>query len=104
MLVEVDETDEFPDIYYVEYMFESKIGRKMFHGRMMQCGCQTVLGNAANEREVFLTNECRDLGLHDVKQTVVVNIQNRPWGHQHRKDNIIADRVDRAQAEERKKK
>lgn len=104
VLVEVDETDEFPDIYYVEYMFESKIGRKMFHGRMMQCGCQTVLGNAANEREVFLTNECRDLGLHDVKQTVVVNIQNRPWGHQHRKDNIIADRVDRTQAEERKKK
>lgn len=51
VLVEVDETDEFPDIYYVEYMFESKIGRKMFHGRMMQCGCQTVLGNAANERD-----------------------------------------------------
>ncbi|RDY07106.1 DNA (cytosine-5)-methyltransferase 1, partial [Mucuna pruriens] len=104
VLVEVDETDELPDIYYVEYMFESKNGRKMFHGRMMQHGCQTVLGNAANEREVFLTNECRDLGLQDVKQTVVVNIQKMPWGHQHRKDNIIADKLDRARAEERKKK
>nr|KYP42268.1 DNA (cytosine-5)-methyltransferase 1B [Cajanus cajan] len=104
VLVEVEEADELPDIYYVEYMFESKNGRKMFHGRMMQRGFQTVLGNAANEREVFLTNECRDLGLQDVKQTVVVSIQKKPWGHQHRKDNIAADRVDRARAEERKKK
>ena len=98
------EVDDFPDIYCVEYMFESKNGTKMFHGRLMQHGCHTVIGNAANEREVFLTNECRDLGLEDVKQTVVVNIKRRPWGHQYRKDNIIADRVDRARAEERKKK
>ncbi|XP_057452069.1 DNA (cytosine-5)-methyltransferase 1-like [Lotus japonicus] len=104
VLVEVDELGELPDIYYVEYMFESKNGKKMFHGRMMQRGCETVLGNTANEGEVFLSNECRDLGLQDVKQTVVVNIQKRPWGHQHRKDNIIADKMDRARAEERKKK
>ncbi|WVZ14483.1 hypothetical protein V8G54_012049 [Vigna mungo] len=104
VLVEIDETDEFPDMYYVEYMFESNNGRKMFHGRRMQHGCHTVIGNAANEREVFLTNECRDLGLQNVMQTVVVNIKKRPWGHQHRKENIIADRVDRARAEERKKK
>lgn len=102
--VEADESDELPDIYYVEYMFESKGGRKMFHGRMMQHGCQTVLGNTANEREVFLTNECRDLGLQDVKQTVVVDIRKMPWGHQHRNDNIVADKMDRARAEERKKK
>ncbi|CAJ1952413.1 unnamed protein product [Sphenostylis stenocarpa] len=104
VLVDVDETDELPDMYYVEYMFESKNGRKMFHGRILQHGCHTVLGNTANEREVFLTNECKDLGLQDVKQTVVVNIQKRPWGHQHRKDNIVADSVDRARAEARKKK
>ena len=102
--VEVDESDELPDIYYVEYMFESKGGKKMFHGRMMQHGCQTVLGNAANEREVFLTNECRDLGLQDVKQINVASIRKTPWGHQHRKDNIIADKIDRERAEERKKK
>ncbi|CAJ2666991.1 unnamed protein product [Trifolium pratense] len=102
--VEVDESDELPDIYYIEYMFEAKNGRKMFHGRMMQHGCQTVLGNAANEREVFLTNECRDLGLQDVKQTNVVSIQKMPWGHQYRKDNIVADKLDRERAEERKKK
>ncbi|XP_045807951.1 DNA (cytosine-5)-methyltransferase 1-like [Trifolium pratense] len=102
--VEVDESDELPDIYYIEYMFESKNGIKMFHGRMMQHGCQTVLGNTANEREVFLTNECRDLGLQDVKQINVVSIRKTPWGHQYRKDNIILDKLDRERAEERKKK
>ncbi|XP_045819447.1 DNA (cytosine-5)-methyltransferase 1-like isoform X1 [Trifolium pratense] len=102
--VEVDESDELPDIYYIEYMFEAKNGRKMFHGRMMQHGCQTVLGNAANEREVFLTNECRDLGLQDVKQTNVVSIRKMPWGHQYRKDNIVVDKLDRERADERKKK
>lgn len=104
VLVEVDESDELPDIYYVEYMFESKGGRKMFHGRMMQHGCHTVLGNTANEREVFLTNRCSDLGLEDIKQAVVVDFRKMPWGHQHRKDNIAADKIDRAIAEERKKK
>ncbi|KAK2367307.1 DNA (cytosine-5)-methyltransferase [Trifolium repens] len=102
--VEVDESDELPDIYYIEYMFEAKKGRKMFHGRTMQHGCQTVLGNAANEREVFLTNECRDLGLQEVKHTNVVSIRKRPWGYQYRKDNIVADKLDRERAEERKKK
>ncbi|KAL0387277.1 UNVERIFIED_CONTAM: DNA (cytosine-5)-methyltransferase 1B [Sesamum radiatum] len=27
-----------------------------------------------------------------------------PWGHQHRKENAVADKIDRARAEERKKK
>ncbi|RHN66098.1 putative DNA (cytosine-5-)-methyltransferase [Medicago truncatula] len=103
--VEVDELDELPDIYYVEFMFESKGGKKMCHGRIMQDGgCQTVLGNAANEREVFLTNECKDLGLQDVKQINIVTIQKTPWGHQHRKANIVADKIDRERAEERKMK
>ncbi|KAK7344087.1 hypothetical protein VNO77_13339 [Canavalia gladiata] len=104
VLVEFDETDEYPDIYYVEYMCESLDGSKMFHGRLMQHGCHTVLGNTANEREVFLTNDCKDLRLKDVKQTVVVDIRKMQWGHQHRKDNIATDKIDRARAEERKKK
>lgn len=104
VLVEFDEMDEQPDIYYVEYMYESLDGSKMFHGRLMQHGCQTVLGNTANEREVFLTNECKNLGLEDVNRTVVVDIRKMHWGHQHRMDNINADKIDRARAEERKKK
>lgn len=102
--VENDETENLPVIYFVEYMFESSDGSKMFHGRVMQRGSNTVLGNAANEREVFLTNECLDCGLEDIKHTVVVDIRLMPWGYQHRKDNANADKMDKARAEERKKK
>ncbi|GER54987.1 cytosine-specific methyltransferase [Striga asiatica] len=104
VLVQDDESDEFPSIYFVEYMFEKLDGKKMLHGRMMQRGCQTVLGNAANEREVFLTNECEDFLLEEVRQNIHVEIRSIPWGHQHRKANADADKVDRARAEERKKK
>ncbi|XP_052197466.1 LOW QUALITY PROTEIN: DNA (cytosine-5)-methyltransferase 1-like [Diospyros lotus] len=91
-------------ICLVEYMFETLDQSKMFHGRMMQRGFCTVLGNAANERELFLTNECMDFELVDVKQKVVLDIRSIPWGHQHRKDNANADKIDRARAEERKRK
>lgn len=53
VLVEHDEPDELPSIYFVEYMFEKLDGSKMLHGRMMQRGSDTVLGNAANERGIF---------------------------------------------------
>ncbi|CAA0813620.1 DNA (cytosine-5)-methyltransferase 1 [Striga hermonthica] len=104
VLVQNDESDEFPTIYFVEYLFEKLDGKKMLHGRMMLRGCQTVLGNAANEREVFLTNECEDFLLEEVRQSISVEIRSIPWGHQHRKANADADKVDRARAEERKKK
>ncbi|KAJ1379466.1 S-adenosyl-L-methionine-dependent methyltransferase [Sesbania bispinosa] len=104
VLMEFDETDEHPDIYYVEYMYEPLDGSKMFHGRVMQHGCYTVLGNTANEREVFLTNECKDLELKDIKKTAVVDIRKLPWGNQHRKDHITMDKFERDRAEERKKK
>lgn len=104
VLVEANEIDNLPVIYFVEYMFETSDGSKMFHGRMMKRGCLTVLGNTANEREVFLTNECMDYELEDIKQTVVVDIRSMPWGHQHRKDNANADKIDRARVEDRKKK
>ncbi|XP_017969401.1 PREDICTED: DNA (cytosine-5)-methyltransferase 1 [Theobroma cacao] len=103
VLVEVD-SYELPAIYFVEYMFESSEGSKMFHGRMMQRGSETVLGNAANEREVFLTNDCGDFELEDVKQTVAVDIWLVPWGYQHRKDNANMAKSDKTKAEERKRK
>lgn len=104
VLVEVDDSAELPVIYFVEYMFEDLNGTKMCHGRVMQQGSLTVLGNTANEREVFLTNECMDFELVDVKQPVLVDIRSMPWGHQHRKANANADKINRARAEERKRK
>ncbi|CAN6698937.1 unnamed protein product [Malus baccata var. baccata] len=104
VLVELDGSDELPAIYFVEYMYETRNGSKMFHGRLMERGSQTVLGNTANEREVFLTNECTNLALKDVKETAVVDIKLMPWGHQYRKENAEASRRDRERAEDRKKK
>ncbi|KAG2676448.1 hypothetical protein I3760_12G053200 [Carya illinoinensis] len=104
VLMETNESLDLPMIYFVEFMFQASDGSKMFHGRILQQGSQTVLGNAANERELFLTNECMTLGLENVKQTVVVDLCLVSWGHQHRKDNANADKIDKAQAEERKRK
>ncbi|KAL8255048.1 hypothetical protein R6Q59_033269 [Mikania micrantha] len=89
-------------IYYVEYLFEDSDSRKFAHGRLMLRGCETVLGNIANEREVFLTNDCMDFELDDIIQSVVVQIRTLPWGHEHRKANANFDKVDRAKAEDRK--
>ncbi|KAK3027761.1 hypothetical protein RJ639_042253 [Escallonia herrerae] len=104
VLVEVDESDELPAICFIEYMFETVDGEKMLHGRIMQRGSQTVLGNTANEREVFMTNECMEFELKDVKETIIMDIRSMPWGQQHRKANADADKIDRARAEDRKKK
>ncbi|CAA3027627.1 DNA (cytosine-5)-methyltransferase 1B-like [Olea europaea subsp. europaea] len=104
VLIQVDESDDLPAISFVEYMFERLDGSKMFHGRMMQRSCQTVLGNTGNEREIFLTNECMDFELEDIKQIIMVDIRSIPWGHEHRIVNANADKVDRERAEERKKK
>ncbi|KAG6384838.1 hypothetical protein SASPL_153657 [Salvia splendens] len=103
VLLKDDDKVEFPPFYFVEYMFEKSNGSKMCHGRMMQLGCQTVLGNTANEREVFLTNECMDFQLQEVKESIYVDLRSISWGHQHRKANADAEKIDRARAEERKK-
>ncbi|XP_043714468.1 DNA (cytosine-5)-methyltransferase 1A-like [Telopea speciosissima] len=104
VVLEVDNSEEMLPICFVEYMFETSDARKMVHGRVMQRGSQTVLGNTANEREVFLTNDCMEFELGDVQQSVVVNVRLMSWGHQHRKENINSGKIDREMAEERKRK
>ncbi|ESQ32376.1 hypothetical protein EUTSA_v10003514mg [Eutrema salsugineum] len=98
------EVDEVPAIYFVEYMFERSDHCQMLHGRLLQRGSETVLGNAGNERELFLTDECMALQLKDIQGTASFEIRSRPWGHQYRKENTAADKLDRARAEERKAK
>ncbi|CAE6197703.1 unnamed protein product [Arabidopsis arenosa] len=104
VILEVDDPDETSAIYFVEFMFESLDHFKMLHGKFLQRGSETVLGNAANERELFLTNECITVQLKDIKGTVSLEIRSRPWGHRYRKENIVVDKLDRARAEERKAK
>ncbi|XP_072988896.1 DNA (cytosine-5)-methyltransferase 1B-like isoform X2 [Typha latifolia] len=103
VLLESDDSEQAP-MLFVEYMFEKNDGVKMVHGRIMQRGSQTVLGNAANEREIFLTNDCMDFELEDVKESVTVDIRSVPWGHMHRKENADSAEIERAKAEERKRK
>ncbi|KAI3695093.1 hypothetical protein L1987_78081 [Smallanthus sonchifolius] len=103
VMVEASDSEE-GSIYYVEYFFEDSDSRKFVHGRLMLRGCETVLGNIASEREVFLTNDCMDFELEDVIQTVLVQIRTLPWGHEHRKANANFDKMDRAKAEDRKNK
>lgn len=104
VIIEADEPEEAPATVLVEYMFETLNGAKMAHGRVFLRGSQTLLGNAANDREVFLTNDCIDFELGGVKESVVVTFERRPWGHEFRKENAISDKFDRARAEDRKKK
>ncbi|KAM7482009.1 hypothetical protein LguiB_006592 [Lonicera macranthoides] len=103
VVVETSDSEEYP-IYFVEYMFEECDGRKIIHGRLMVRGSQTVLGNTANKREVFLTNDCMEFELGNVIQTTIVAFRSMPWGHQHRKDNANIDKIERARAEDRKNK
>ncbi|XP_015580058.1 DNA (cytosine-5)-methyltransferase 1B isoform X1 [Ricinus communis] len=96
------DADQLSPIYFVEYMFENSDMRKMAHGKLMLYGSQTVLGNTANKRELFLANDCLEFELSDVKQNVVVEFKLTPWGYRHRKASIIKDRTDRERTEERR--
>ncbi|KAG6493708.1 hypothetical protein ZIOFF_048702 [Zingiber officinale] len=101
--MEADVNDE-PSLLFVEYMFEKHNGVKMAHGRVLLKGSQTILGNAADERELFLSNDCMEVELGNIKESIVVDIRLRPWGHQYRKDYGNADKIDRAKAEENRRK
>ncbi|KAL9229339.1 hypothetical protein vseg_004816 [Gypsophila vaccaria] len=104
VLLETGAAEELPPIYLVEYMYEKSGGKKMAHGRLMLRGSETVLGTAANEREVFLTDNCLDFELGDVKESTVVEIRQKPWGHQYRKAYALEEKIDRENALDRKSK
>ncbi|KAJ7517728.1 hypothetical protein O6H91_21G038100 [Diphasiastrum complanatum] len=99
-----DEHDEMPTMLLVEYLYEKDDGSCMLHGRVMERGPNTVLGNAADERELFLTDDCEDISICDIKGTAKVKIQRRSWGHNHRKANATEDEEERARAKERELK
>lgn len=88
----------------VQYMFEKKDGLKLVHGRILLKGPQTVLENAANEREVFFINDSMDFELRDARESVVVNVQSMPWAYAHKKKKAHAEKINRTKTEEMKKK
>lgn len=102
VLVETADSDHLPSIYFVEFMFEKPDSRKMVHGRHMLKGSETFLGSTADDSEVFLTNDCLEIELEDVKEVLAVEISLIPWGHQHRKTNACKDKIDCERAEDRR--
>ncbi|PKA56742.1 DNA (cytosine-5)-methyltransferase 1B [Apostasia shenzhenica] len=104
VVIEGDQIDEVPDMYFVEFLYERHDNSRMFHGRVLLKGSVTVLGNASNEREVFLSNDCADFALASINKSITVDFRSLSWGHQYRKDYFDADKIDRANAEDKKKK
>ena len=56
-------SEDLPTIIFVEYMYEKSNGKKMIHGRVLQRGTETLIGNATNRCEVFLTHQCLQVEL-----------------------------------------
>lgn len=47
----------------VKYMWENKMGIKVLHGTWFWRGKETILGETAFSRELFMVDECQDVPL-----------------------------------------
>ena len=65
-------------IVQVTYMWENKLGIKMFHARWLWRGNETVLGETSNSRELFLVDDCQDVPLSFVKKKTSVEYRQAP--------------------------
>jgi DNA (cytosine-5)-methyltransferase 1 len=72
VLVDKEGFNEFSHICLVEYMYENSKGEIFFHGRLMMRGYQTILGNTADDRELFLNNDCQEFEVNDFVENLVV--------------------------------
>ncbi|XP_078430166.1 DNA (cytosine-5)-methyltransferase 1B-like [Wolffia australiana] len=104
VIIDADEEEDPQTFVLIENMFQKPDGVKMGHGRILLRGSQTVLDNAANDRELFLSTDCVEFDLGDVKESVLLTLQRQPWGPQFRKQNADSAKIERARAEDRKKK
>lgn len=91
-------------ILLVEYLYETKMGLHMLHGRVLERGVQTVLGNAADKREVFLVNQCMDVEIEKTLGVFPLEFRKRPWGYRSRKANFKLDEMERFEALENEQK
>ncbi|CAI5954916.1 unnamed protein product [Closterium sp. NIES-64] len=58
------------------------------HGRVMVRGSETVLGNAADEWELFVSEHCVDFPLTAIRELAPVTHRKQPWGVEHRLRNM----------------
>ncbi|OXU20811.1 hypothetical protein TSAR_006495 [Trichomalopsis sarcophagae] len=91
--VELDsETIEINDFVFIEsvdptvplqivkviYMWENKMGIKMFHATWLWRGSETVLGETSNSSELFLVDDCQDVPVSYVKSKTTVLHRDTP--------------------------
>ncbi|KAL3680908.1 hypothetical protein R1sor_023864 [Riccia sorocarpa] len=90
--------------FMIEYLYESDDEGPMIHARLLVLGEETILGDAAEERELFLSDACTDIQISRIKEIAAVEMRQRNWGYNYRKENAAKDEADRARAKERKEK
>jgi DNA (cytosine-5)-methyltransferase 1 len=96
----IHDSEQLPSMLLVEFLYKLKDGTPMLHGRGLVAAEETVLGNAGDDREVFLTSNCADVEVSGVQKVVVV-MKRRPEGYTDRKANALKDEADRGRAKER---
>jgi DNA (cytosine-5)-methyltransferase 1 len=65
-------------IVKVIYMWENKMGIKMFHATWLWRGSETVLGETSNSSELFLVDDCQDVPISYVKSKTEVVRHDTP--------------------------
>ncbi|KAL2621227.1 hypothetical protein R1flu_001432 [Riccia fluitans] len=90
--------------FMIEYLYESDDEGPMMHSRLLVLGEETILGDAADERELFMSDACTDVPIGRIKELATVELRQRSWGYSYRKENATKDEADRARAKERKEK
>ncbi|KAH9684650.1 hypothetical protein KPL70_013634 [Citrus sinensis] len=107
-----ENSEEYPEDIKVEQMQVDKNMEKFcLSAKSVKPPCSSkatkwdgelIRKTCLNSNEVFLTNDCLEIELEDVKEVVAVEILLILWGHQHRNTNACKDKIVRERAEDRR--
>lgn len=65
-------------IVKIKYMWQNKMGIKMFHATWLWRGSETVLGETSSSSELFLVDDCQDVPISYVKSRTTVVHKTTP--------------------------
>lgn len=86
--------EPLPSIFLVKYIQQTSDGDISVHGQLFERGSDTVLGNAADERELFLTTSCCNLAPDSISGVASVKRRDTPFGYQHCKASAAAGQAE----------
>eukprot|EP00963_Diacronema_lutheri_P012368 scaffold1724_cov341-Pavlova_lutheri.AAC.44 len=81
------EHSQRPAAVWLTRLYETSDGEKKLHGLVLRRGSETVLGEAANQMEMFLTWDYVDEPVSKVLGSIKINLLELPWGPDHRLAN-----------------